>query len=643
MPEKKINIALAGQANVGKSVTFNYLTGLHQHIGNWPGKTIEKAEGTLYYRGYTIDVVDLPGIYSLTTYSAEEIISREYIAEQNPDLIINVVDATRLERNLLFTLQLLEMGKPMVLSLNMVNLLKKRGIVIDTAKLEKILGISVVPTIATQGKGLTKVLDRGIELIKKEKRDKPIKYGSEVEEKINQLIKKPVNLKLNYSPRWIAIKLLEKDKEIEKLIKENDPDLLKEADRLRQELETIHGHDSSLVIAGERCLLASQITSKILKITESKKKNLNEILDSIICHKIWGYPLILATLSFIFYIIFTFGGWASSLLENITSGWQLAWEQLIGISILSSLFWSAIESTLALIGIALPYIIPFYLILFLLEDFGYLARIAFLMDHFMHKMGVHGKACIPMIMGFGCNVPACLACRIMETEKERFITGFLATLIPCSAKTIIVMGLVAKFVGIGWAFGLYVFLGLLIFILGKITSRVLPGESVELIMEMPDYKKPSIKTILLQTWFRVKDFIFIAAPLVILVGIVIKAISLAGWLDVIASLLSPITVGWLGLPAICGVLLIFGILRKELILVMLAGLLGTANFAQILSPAQMIVLALVSLLYFPCVATIAAFWHEFGWRKTMSVIVVELSLAILLGGLAYRILKLFII
>jgi len=640
---KKINIVLAGQANVGKSVTFNYLTGLHQHIGNWPGKTIEKAEGTLFYRGHTIDIVDLPGIYSLSTYSIEELISREYIAEQNPDLIINVVDATRLERNLLFTLQLLEMGKPVVLSLNMTNLLEKRGMAINTIELEKILGIPVVPAIATQGKGLTEMLDRGIELIKKEKDVKPIKYGNEVEEKINHLAKKLKNTKLQSSPRWIAIKLLEKDKEIEKLIKESTPDILKEAECLCQELEKIHGHDSSLVIAGERCFLASQIIAKVLKITESNKKNFNEILDSIICHKIWGYPLMLASLSLVFYIIFTFGGWATSLLENITSGWQLAWEQFFGISVLSSLFWSAIESILALISIALPYIIPFYLILFLLENFGYLSRVAFLMDHFMHKMGVHGKACIPMIMGFSCNVPACLSCRIMETERERFITGFLTTLIPCSAKTIIVMGLVSKFVGIGWAFGLYLFLGLLIFILGKITSRVLSGESVELIMEMPDYRKPNIKAILLQTWFRVREFIFIAAPLVVLLGVLIRAISLAGWLDAIAGFLSPITVGWLGLPAICGVLLIFGILRKELILVMLAGLLGTADFTQVLSPAQMITLALVSLLYFPCIATVAAFWHEFGWKKTISVVMVELSIAILLGGLAYRILKLFFI
>jgi ferrous iron transport protein B len=643
MQNKKLNIALAGQANVGKSVIFNYLTGLHQHIGNWPGKTVEKAEGTLHYRGYTIDIVDLPGIYSLTTYSIEEIVSREYIAIQNPDFIINVVDATNLERNLIFTLQLLEMEKPMALSLNMVNLLKKKRMAIDITKLEMILGVPVIPTIAIHGKGLTKVLDCAIESAEREKEVKPLKYGQEVEEKIAKLAKKLINLESPYPPRWLAIKLLEKDNDIGKIVEKNRPDLLKEAEILCRELEDIHGHDSSLVIAGERCFLASQITEQVLKTAKSKNKNFTDILDSIICHKIWGYPTMLALLGFIFYVIFIFANWASSFLGNLTFGLQSGWEHFFGISISSLLLWSAVESAMALLSIALPYIVPFYLILFLLENFGYLARVAFLMDSLMHKMGIHGKACIPMIMGFGCNVPACLSCRIMETEKERFITGFLTTLIPCSAKTIIVMGLVAKFVGIGWAFGLYAFLFLLIFIIGKTTSKVLPGESVELIMEMPDYRIPNLKAVFLQTWFRVKEFLFIAAPLVIILGIAIKAISLAGWLDAIANFLSPVTVDWLGLPAICGVLLIFGILRKELILVMLAGLLGTANFAQILTPLQMIVLALVSLLYFPCVATVTVFWHEFGWKKTIIVIAVELTLAILLGGLAYRLLKLFFV
>jgi len=642
MQNLKLNIVLAGQANVGKEVIFNYLTGLHQHIGEWTDKTLKKAEGTLYYQGYTIDILNLPGVSSLTNYSDEEMITREYIIKQKPDFIINVVDATRLEKSLLFTLQLLEMNQPTLISLNMFDLSKKGDLEINLSKLEKILGMPVIPTVATQGKGLTKILDRGIELLGANKNHKPLAYGFEVEIRIKKLTEKLKGLKSLYEPRWLAIKLLEKDKTVKKIIGAENPNLLKETETLGRELEEIHGHDASIIIAGERCLLVAQIIAEVLKTSASKKISFNEKIDRIACHRIWGYPFMAAVLSLVFFAIFKFGNLASALLAKIYSGWPLAWEGFFGHSAWSALSWSAIESALALFDLALPFIIPFYIFLFLLESSGYLARVAFLMDNLMHKMGIHGKACIPLITGLSCNVPACLSCRMMETERERFITGFLTTLIPCSAKTIVVFGLVGKFAGLGWVFALYLFILLLIFSLGKLTAKALPGEAVELIMEMPDYKIPKIKTIILQTWFGLKDFIFIAAPLVIILGVIIKAVSLAGWLPLITGWLSPIVVSWLGLPAICGILLIFGVLRKELILVMLASLLGTSNFAQILTPVQIIILALVSLLYFPCVATLAVFWREFGWKKTAAVVALELSLAILLGGLAYRILSLFI-
>jgi len=339
-----------------------------------------------------------------------------------------------------------------------------------------------------------------------------------------------------------------------------------------------------------------------------------------------------------FFIIFKFGNWFSSVLSGIANGWQAGWENIFGVSIFASLGWAAIKSVISLIEIALPYIVPFYLILYLLENWGYLARVAFLMDSLMHKIGIHGKACIPLMLGFGCNVPACLSCRIMETKRERFITGFLTTLIPCSARTVIIMGLVGKFVGIGWAFGFYIFAILTIFVLGKLTSKILPGEATELIMEMPDYKKPHLKTIFLQTWFRLKEFIYIAGPLVIISGIIIEGIYLLGWLPIISNFLSPITVKWLGLPAITGILLIFGILRKEMILIMLATLLGTVNFIQVLTPVQMITLALVSMFYIPCIATIAVLGKEFGWKKTLAVSGFEIMFAIGIAGIISRLL-----
>ena len=300
---KKLHVVLAGQANVGKSVIFNHFTGLHQHIGNWPGKTIEKAEGTLFYNGYTIDVLDLPGIYSLSSSSAEEVISREYITVQKPDFIINVLDSTSLERNLLFTLQLLELEKPMIVALNMADMAKKKGIDIDYIKLERILGVPVVGTIASRRYGLTDVLDRGIELLegkmispeqKSHEHETPIiirrkgeiysgsiKYGKEVENRIEKLINAISDGGYPYPNRWIAIKLLEQDEEVKRLVKEKNPDILKKAEKLCLELEEIHGHDSSVVIADERCHLVSRITGEIVKIIKSHRTSFAEKLDAL--------------------------------------------------------------------------------------------------------------------------------------------------------------------------------------------------------------------------------------------------------------------------------------------------------------------------------------------------------------------------
>ncbi|MCD6536004.1 MAG: ferrous iron transporter B, partial [Thaumarchaeota archaeon] len=246
---KEITIALAGQANVGKSVIFNNLTGLHQHIGNWPGKTVEKAEGTLFYKGYFINVIDLPGIYSLTHFSLEELIAREYIAEEKPDVVVNVVDATALERHLIFTLQLLELERPLVIAVNMVDLAEKRGIKINSQKLEEILGAPVVPTIAIRGKGLTEVLDKVIELTEKGYSPKRFEYGREIEDRIRKLEEALEGFESPYPRRWIAIKLLEKDEEVMKLVERENPKVLELAKKLSAEIEEIHGHDSSIAIA----------------------------------------------------------------------------------------------------------------------------------------------------------------------------------------------------------------------------------------------------------------------------------------------------------------------------------------------------------------------------------------------------------
>lgn len=636
--DKKINIVLAGQGNAGKSTVFNYLTGLHQHIGNWAGKTIEKCEGTLFYKDHTIDILDLPGIYSLTTNSVEEIISREYIIHHNPDCVINIIDSTNLERNLIFTIQLLELECPVILVLNMLDLSKKKGIKIDFQKFRNIINVPVIPAIASRGLGLSKIVDRVIELKNEKIEYKTLKYGKEIENCITQLSDLLKDIDLPYPKRWIAIKLLEKDTDIIKLVKAKNPGIVEKANLLCNSLEEIHGHDSSIVIADERSHLASFITREIVNIVHDRKVSLNERLDAITTDRFLGFLVMILILGGMFFTVFSFGNWFSSWMETIFQNWHNLWNVKFGTAIIAALGWSAIESVLALVQIALPYILPFYIILYILEDWGYMARISFLMDHFMHKMGIHGKACIPFIIGFGCNVPGCLSCRIMESKRERFITAVLVTLIPCSAVSVIVFGLVGKYVGIWWALGLYLFAMAMVFLVGKISSKLFLGEPVELIMPMPDYKTPHLKTIFYQTWDALKEFIFIAAPIVILSGVVIQAINLMGWMPSISSFLNPITVTWLGLPSITGILLIFGILRKELILVMLAAYLGTTNFAEVLTSQQMITLAVVSMFYVPCVATISVLWNEYGWKKALAICIIETLGAILLAGIIKRLL-----
>jgi ferrous iron transport protein B len=641
MTSKHYTIALAGNANVGKSVIFNQLTGLHQHIGNWPGKTVEKAEGTLNFKGYTIDFVDLPGIYSLSTYSIEEIVSREYIATEKPDLVINVIDASLLERNLFFTLQLLELEAPLLIAVNQVDLAQKKGINIDFEKAEHILGVPVVPTVAISGKGVSDMLETAIEVIEKRRKTEPLKprYGKEIEERIEKLVTLLNHTQLTYPSRWVALKLLDDDEEVEKQVQKVSPQIVKTAEKLRSELEDIHGHSCPTVVTSERYQVASRIAKEIQQITKPHKTPLREKLHTATTHKVFGYPIMLTTVVAVFVGIFSFGDFTSALLGDFFFGLKTAFDSVVGTGIVGELIWGGIiEGIVGGITIALPYILPFYFILYIFEDSGYLSRIAFLMDNLMHKMGLHGKAFIPVMLSFGCNVTGCLGCRIMETTRERLLTAFVVTLVPCAATSVIILGLVGNFVGLQWVFALYAINLIIIFVLGRIAFKALPGEPTELIMEMSDYRVPHLKTVAKQTWFRLREFIVMAFPLIIVGSFVIKLAEVANVLQPIANIMSPVTVVWLGLPAVTGIALIFGVLRKELTLIMLATLFGTTNFALVMTPAQMIVFTLVVMLYIPCVATIGALVKEFGWKKALLITIIEIALAILLGGIASRLL-----
>jgi ferrous iron transport protein B len=644
MVHKSITIALAGNANVGKSVIFNHLTGLHQHIGNWPGKTVERAEGTLVFEDYMIDVIDLPGIYSLSTYSLEELVSREYIASEKPDVIINVIDASVLERNLFFTLQLLELETPMVVALNQIDIATRKGVNIDQRRLAELLGVPVISCVATKGIGLDDLVRKAIEIheMKNPRFLVHPRFGLEIEERIGKLTAEIEQIKTKYPPRWIAIKLLEGDPEVERLVYTRQPSIENKAEALAEEIKQIHSEPCSSVIASERYNVANQMARESLTLATPPKPSWGERLASLTVSRTFGYPIMILVMASLFYGIFSFGNFASALLSRVFEDARLSYFATFGSTVSTEFVWKGlIEGLVAGITIALPYIAPFYVAFSILESSGYLPRVAFLMDSVMHKIGLHGKAFIPIMLGYGCCVPGCIACRIMETQRERFLASFLTTLVPCAARTVVILGLVGAYVGIRWALLLYAFDLLLLLILGRIAFKVLPGEPVGLIMEMPSYKMPSLNVIAKQTWFRLEEFVRLAFPLIVVGNLVLNILQFLDVLPILDSTFAFITVDWLGLPAVTATPLIFGIFRKELTLIMLAALVGTSNFATILTPTQMIVYATVTMLYIPCVATIAVLIREFGYRKALATAVFEVGFAILIGGLMLRILELF--
>ena len=636
-------VALAGNANVGKSATFNQLTGVDQEIGNWPGKTVERAEGLLQYRGQRIRVIDLPGIYSITALSTEEQVSREFIAHDHPDVVVNVIDASALERNLFFTLQLTELESPMILAINQVDLAAQKGIRIDSGKLSGLLGVPVIPTIAIQGKGIADLSDAIVSAVHDRPKPHTIPYGKEVEDRIRKIMQLLPAGAGGYPPRWTAIKLLEGDPDTVWEVKKSAPDTASVAQVYARELEKIHGEPAGTVLSGERYHAAERIVSEVMEMYSpgDQEVSLTERIDRLALHPVLGYLILVLTIGGLLVWTFIIGVWMSEVMTTFLAGIAPI-QPLIKGTVADILFNGAWTGLVAALTLIIPYVIPFYLFLALIEDSGFLTRFSLMLDRGMHKMGLHGKAIIPLVLGFGCTVPACLSCRIIESPKQKFLAAFLVTLIPCSARTIVILGVVAAFVNIWWALALYLFDFFLIVILGRIAFRVLPGESVGMIMEMPDYHVPHLPGVISQTWQRTKSLIWIVLPAYIVGSIAITAAYAMGFLEPINILLSPVTVLLLGLPLMTGVVFMFGIIRKEMTILALAALFGTTVFSTIMTPAQLIVFALVTMLYVPCISTILALAQEFGWGRALGITLLETGLAIGTGALAIRLLGLFL-
>lgn len=636
-----VTLALAGNANVGKSVIFNYLTGSDQVVGNWPGKTVDRAEGNFQYDGQKIHVIDLPGIYSFSTFSMEEIVSREYIANEKPDVVINVVDGSVLERNLFFTLQLMEMEVPMVVCVNQMDVARAKGFQVDTEKLEKALGVPVVPTVAIRGEGLQKLIKKAISIAKDKKiSETAIEYGGEVEKAVKELqnFLEREKLGLGYSNRWVAIKLLENDPEIIKKVEILSDGAIQLANHLALELERIHDEPSFSIIASERYTLANRIAAGAQKQTRYRI-TLSEKLDKILIHPIYGYFTSAMVILGLLIWTFVLGNFISELITNAMSFFQPVDPALSGPA-LAVLWNGAFGGLVAGLTLIVPFVIPFYIMLSYIENSGLLTRVAFMMDSFMQKIGLHGKALIPLILGYGCSVPAIDSTKILETRRERLLAAFAITFAPCSARTIIILSLVAIFVSIWWALALYVLDLIIIFIMGKLALKAMPGEATSLIMEIHSLRMPSASVILKQTWTRTKSLTYLVFPVFIAGSALIQLFYVLGVLEPISNLMAPLTVGWLKLPAFAGILLIVGAVRKEFVLLTLVSFVGT-DLSLALTPVQFIVLALIGMLYIPCLSTISILIREFGVKAASVISAANLVTAIVVGGIAAHVLSLF--
>jgi len=623
MPQNKLKIALVGQPNSGKSTLFNALVGLKAIASNFPGTTVEILRGRAFISGKPAEIVDLPGIYSLFAEDPAERVARDFLLTERPDLIINVIDASVLSRSLSLTLELAELEIPMVVVLNMADEAEHKGIRIDREKLSEILGVPVVLTVASRGVGLRELLSA----LPKAAVPKPPVYSPPVEKAISALLLpgKDSQEGPSFPPRFSAILRLAEGKDL--------PEGLKEELRCKGEEEP------AWILAEERAALAHRIFREVARV-ERAKVGFREHLDDLLMHPIFGYPFLLLALFLLFFLTFKVGGALEGLLLPALEELSAWIRETLGAGVLPEVLGGALDGLFAGIGIAIPYLLPFYLLLALLEDVGYLPRLGFLLDGLMHRLGLHGKSVIPLVLGYGCSVPAVLATRILEDERDRLLTAGLAVLIPCAARTVVVFGLVGRFIGPAAAFALYLGNILVVALLAYFLSRIFPAAGPGLILEIPPYRVPALRTTLGKTWLRLREFVKVAWPLLIVSSAILSLAQGLGAERYLNLLALPFTFP-LGLPVQTGVPLVFAVLRKELALLLLGQALGTENFAAVLSRGQMVVFTTFILFFMPCLATVAALGWEIGWRRTGLVALGTTGLALLLGLLVRLFLRLF--
>ena len=644
-----INIALIGNPNCGKTSLFNIASGAHEHVGNYSGVTVDAKRGRFEYGGYKFNIVDLPGTYSLSVYSPEELYVRRYLKDEMPDVIVNVVDASNLERNLYLTTELIDMDRSMVIALNMYDELLNTGATLDYDTLGNMIGVPVVPTISRTGDGVEALFNRIIEVY--EGRDKSVRHvhvnlGSDIEAGVRVLkdfLKQDKSIEAHFSPRYLAIKFLERDREVEQLLKDTASDyqaLIELRDKEARRIERLYEEDITSAIASEKYgfiagALAETMTEKEKDVAQSTRQ-----IDALVTSKLFGFPIFFAIMFFIFWATFQVGSYPMSWIDagvKLLDGWI---SNIMDDGPLKSLIADGIIGGVGGVIVFLPNILILYFFISFMEDSGYMARAAFIMDRMMHKIGLHGKSFIPLIMGFGCNVPAILATRAIESKSSRIITMLINPFMSCSARLPIYLLLAGAFFREYAAivfFGLYI-LGVLVAI---ITARILrrfyfKEDETPFVMELPPYRMPTMKTSLSHMWDKGAQYLRKMGGIILFASIIVWALNYFPHHDAVAEtqaeiiansspeinpetdsflemmgkavnpIMEPLGFHWRATVAI-----VAGIPAKEIVVSTLGVVDGTNEFT-IASALSFMVFV---LLYCPCIASITAIIKESGsWK-----------------------------
>lgn len=535
--DRIINVALVGNPNCGKTSLFNVVSGAHEHVGNYAGVTVGAKEGSMNYKGYRFNIVDLPGTYSLSAYSPEELYVMRYLKEETPDIIVNVVVASNLERNLYLTTELIDMNRSMVIALNMYDELERNHGELNYDHLGKMLGVPIIPTKASTGWGVDNLLDTIIqvyELKNPDTRHIHIKMRPEVEQGVsalNDIFKKDSSITQKFSPRYLAIKMLERDPEVEHILRDN-PNYEKFCeirDKENERIEKVLGDDANSVIASEKYGFIQGALAETLKNGDNPEEISTRIIDAFVTNKLFGFPIFLLVMWLMFWATFQLGSYPMEWIE-----WLVSWisgkiEILMTDGPLKDLILDGIIGGVGGVIVFLPNILILYAFISFMEDSGYMARVAFIMDKLMHKMGLHGKSFIPLIMGFGCNVPAIMSTRIIESKSSRLITILINPFISCSARIPIYILLAGAFFP---QYGAWVFTGLytLGIIAAVVTARLLrkfwfKEDETPFVMELPPYRMPTLKATLRNMWAKAKQYLNKMGGIILVASIIIWALS----------------------------------------------------------------------------------------------------------------------